>query len=127
MNRTPQENHRLIESVHALVWQCAWASWSALPPALKGFLDVEDLVQEGFLALWKEAWRWDASRGRFTTFAAMVVRTHYMTLLARWKALKRFPGTPIDFEDWSRHVALAAPPAADPEIEDRPLSSWFGT
>ncbi len=62
--------HRFLLANQRLVWKLAGGE------ARRSSLPVEELFQEGFVALADVLMRYDADRGRFSTFALVRIRQH---------------------------------------------------
>ncbi len=63
---------------------------------------AEDVIQEVFLALWREPSRYDSARGTFTTWLLTLVHHKAVDAVRRERAIRRrtVPGSE-DGEDWS--------------------------
>lgn len=94
-----------VDQYGALIWSLA----RRLSPSPA---DAEDAVQEIFIDLWKNADRFDSSKGSETTFIAMIARRRLIDRLRKFKRQPTTEGIPeSDF--------LAAEVSADRvEIED---------
>lgn len=57
--------------------------WSLARRYLRGSSDLEDVVQEIFIELWRTAGRFDSSRATETTFVAMIARRRLVDKLRR--------------------------------------------
>lgn len=93
-----------FRSVEKLVWMLAHKHWSNFPRSGRAILDLEDLFQEGCLALWRVDHQYDPSRSKYTTFVHMVVTRELISLRDSWNAAKR----------WHVPLSLHAP-SPDPE------------
>jgi RNA polymerase sigma factor (sigma-70 family) len=86
---------------HALVFALARGLVHRLPPGM----EAADLIQEGFLGLYRAAQQFDPERGcRFSTYATWAVRRQMLRALHAWRSPMRLPENtqPI----WSRlHAA----------------------
>ena len=107
----------------ALIWQLAWRSWKALPPALKVWLEPDDLHSEAVAAVWRGIDRWDPSRGAFTTFAWRVAQSALTAHYSFQTAAKRYHGVNRCIDD--------VPPIAyggrgDLPVVDAVIAAWFG-
>ncbi|MEZ6185915.1 MAG: sigma-70 family RNA polymerase sigma factor [Planctomycetota bacterium] len=88
-----------------------------LPPA-----EVEDAVQEVFLALWRAAGRFDPSRARESTFVAVVARRRLVDRLRRLGARPELAPLPAEEALPARRVAPSAELAEQVERARRALA-----
>ncbi|MEM6331467.1 MAG: sigma-70 family RNA polymerase sigma factor, partial [Planctomycetota bacterium] len=78
--------------------------WSLAKRYCGAGADAEDAVQEVFLAVWKNAGRYDAAIASEATFVTMICRRRLIDMLRR----RRSPGSGPNAED-VEHVAAPAP------------------
>jgi RNA polymerase nonessential primary-like sigma factor len=92
---------------HGLVFDAAAALARRLPPGM----ELADLVQEGHLALYRAAGRYDPERGtRFSTYATRAIRAQMLIAIYRW----RYPIRPTNARPgWIRVLAAHERAAAE--------------
>ena len=71
-----------VEGCRKLVAQKAWATWMKLPPTVKAWIGVEDLIDEGLaFACHRALPMWSAKRsGKFITFLWHTLENYYRTV-----------------------------------------------
>lgn len=97
--------------------------WSAIVHGVVSRLlrqpdDVEDVVEETFWQAWRQAARFDGSRGAVQTWLLTIARSR---ALDRMRALRRRREEPLDTDDGAAAVQRAAEgdPALDAEAAER--------
>jgi RNA polymerase sigma-70 factor, ECF subfamily len=80
--------------------------------------DVEDVVEETFWQAWRQATRFDPTRGTVQTWLLTIARSR---ALDRARALRRRRESPLEGDDGDGAVELAAPsdPGLDAEASER--------
>lgn len=88
---TSEEKSRQIRSIKGSILKMAGSFHRSLPDYTRHCVSVEDLVQEGWLAVCKRRHSYDASRGTtFSTFCYRVVYNHFCNIIADKKRQKRY-------------------------------------
>lgn len=78
VSRDMDHNTPLYRGMHKLICKLAWRYSS------RCMLGVEDLINEGYLALLGAQEKYDPCRASRSTFVYWVVRNHYCQLAKRW-------------------------------------------
>jgi RNA polymerase sigma factor (sigma-70 family) len=104
----PAARDLLAARNHDLVFELSRALTRRLPPGM----ERADLIQEGFLGLYRAAQLFDPELGhRFSTYATWAVRSHMLRAMLRWRHSVRLP--PQQEQAWGRVLAARARAAAE--------------
>lgn len=88
---TPEAEKARAQAVNRLVRSCYKLVVALCRPYAGIGTPLEDLVQEGNLALVIAAKRYDASKGKFSTYAAWWVKHHIMQAIASYRTIRLTP------------------------------------
>lgn len=92
------------EAVRACIGRYQGLVWTLASGFFRDRDEAEDAVQEVFIALWKNAGRYDPARGKESTFVGMLARRR---LIDRWRRRQRRQDTaPIELEPESNDAAV---------------------
>ena len=103
-----------LQVYDVLIWACAWGAARKYNHS-----DVEELYSMGREEIVRKAHKWDAQRGKFTTFATRVLRNHFNRY---FRDEQRHYGTPHLGENQSVPEWMATLP--DPKASALPSRLW---
>lgn len=89
-----------VNQYKGLIAKKAIESWYKLPPKTRAYIDVEDLIQEGMIAIFFLIKRYDKSRKvKFSTLLHITLENGYKRKAEKLNAIKRFDGNVSSVED----------------------------
>jgi len=79
----------LVSGNLGLIAKIAWRYWQQLPPEVRGYTDLDDMIGEIVVQVFEKQHRYRKSRGAMTTFVHTVATNHCRSKLYRLRYIKK--------------------------------------